>query len=306
MKKAGKLILFLVTVLLPAACNYPELSREELKKLTSIPVTGVKLNRSSTSMAVGSTMTLTAAVLPADATNKHVTWTSSSTATATVDNDGKVAAMAPGSATITVTTDDGKKTATCNLVIPDFVPIAGIEVDGVEWAAYNVDDYQTFAVRPDMYTKFYQFNRAIAWPTTGDVTNWPSSINENANWTTANNPCPTGWRVPTRDEWMALGETGSSWADAGVRGNQVAGRFYGHKHTVCSLPNNMDGCIFLPAVGYRNNIHGSLGSQGSYGYYWSSTQSTTGSGYYLYFTGGYSFLLDTNKEAGLSVRCVKK
>ena len=53
--------------------------------------------------AVGDTATLTAAVLPADATNKAVSWSSSNTAVATVSSDGIVTAVAPGKATITAT-----------------------------------------------------------------------------------------------------------------------------------------------------------------------------------------------------------
>ena len=84
---------------------------------TNIPVTGVSLNKASTTLTVGDTETLTATVAPEDATNKAVTWSSNDSTVATVDESGKVTAVAPGEATITVTTEDGSKTATCTVIV---------------------------------------------------------------------------------------------------------------------------------------------------------------------------------------------
>ena len=81
-----------------------------------IAVTGVTLNKPSTTIIVGNTETLTATVVPAEATNKTVSWTSSDESVATV-SDGVVTAVAVGSATITVTTADGGKTATCAVTV---------------------------------------------------------------------------------------------------------------------------------------------------------------------------------------------
>ncbi len=80
-----------------------------------IPVASVSLNKSTTSLAVGATETLVATVLPADATEKDVTWDSSSTAAATVSSAGLVTAIAEGATT--VTTVDGGKTATCTVSV---------------------------------------------------------------------------------------------------------------------------------------------------------------------------------------------
>ena len=88
-----------------------------VKAPTTIPVTGVSLNKASTTLTVGDTETLTATVAPEDATNKAVTWSSNDSTVATVDESGKVTAVAPGEATITVTTEDGSKTATCTVIV---------------------------------------------------------------------------------------------------------------------------------------------------------------------------------------------
>lgn len=81
-----------------------------------IKVTGVTLDKTSLSLEVGSTYRLTATVYPDNATNKNVTWTSSNSNIATVD-DGLVTAKAAGIAIITVTTEDGGKTASCTVTV---------------------------------------------------------------------------------------------------------------------------------------------------------------------------------------------
>ena len=86
--------------------------------VTPVAVTGVTLNKTSASIVAGTTETLTATVAPDNATNKNVTWTSSNTSVATVDDAGVVTAVAAGTATITVTTEDGGKTATCEVTVP--------------------------------------------------------------------------------------------------------------------------------------------------------------------------------------------
>ena len=83
----------------------------------TVPVTGVSLNKSETTLTVGGTAQLTATVTPTNATNQNVTWESSNPSVATVDESGKVTAVAPGEATITVTTADGNHAATCAVIV---------------------------------------------------------------------------------------------------------------------------------------------------------------------------------------------
>jgi len=79
----------------------------ELKAPEAVLVTSVNLNKTETSLEVGAQEQLTATVLPEDATNKAVTWTTSDPTVATVDENGLVTAVAAGTATITATTTDG-------------------------------------------------------------------------------------------------------------------------------------------------------------------------------------------------------
>lgn len=92
-----------------------------------IKVTGVKLNKSETSILVGDNETLTATVLPENATNQKVTWKSDKPEIATVDANGKVTGVAAGEATITVTTEDGAKTATCKVTVT--IPVTGVTLN---------------------------------------------------------------------------------------------------------------------------------------------------------------------------------
>lgn len=87
-----------------------------------VNVTGVSLNKKSTTLEVGKSETLTASVFPDNATNKTVTWESSDEAIATVAN-GVVSAVSVGSTTITVTTQDGSYSANCNVTVtaPDYL-----------------------------------------------------------------------------------------------------------------------------------------------------------------------------------------
>lgn len=91
-------------------------------KTKPIAVTGVKLNKESASLEVGSTETLNATVSPSTATNKKVTFVSSNDTVATVDSTGKVTAANAGSTDITVTTEDGRKTANCSVTVTEPEP----------------------------------------------------------------------------------------------------------------------------------------------------------------------------------------
>ena len=84
-----------------------------------VSVTGVTLNKTTLKLGKGASETLTATIAPTNATNKKVTWTSSDPAVATVDASGKVTGVANGTATITVTTEDGGYTATCAVEVAD-------------------------------------------------------------------------------------------------------------------------------------------------------------------------------------------
>ena len=114
---------------------------------------------------------------------------------------------------------------------------------------------------------------------------WRSGQNDNL-WQGVNginNPCPSGYRIPTEAEWEA---ERASW----VANDNSTGAF--------TSP------LKLPVAGARSFSNGSLFSAGSGGYYWSSTVSGTISRY-LYFDSGNAYVNANFRAFGLSVRCLK-
>ncbi len=82
-----------------------------------VPATGIILNKVALSLAVGENENLIATVAPDNATNKTVTWTSSDSSVASVDNNGKVTAVKEGTAVITATTEEGGFKDTCTVSV---------------------------------------------------------------------------------------------------------------------------------------------------------------------------------------------
>ena len=99
----------------------------------SVTVTGVTVTPTTAELKVGETKQLSITVEPATATNKNYTCESDKESVATVDNTGLITAVGVGTATITVTTEDGGYTATCSLTVTaGDVPLTGLKVNPSE------------------------------------------------------------------------------------------------------------------------------------------------------------------------------
>jgi hypothetical protein len=110
-------ILALIAII--AALAFTACPQEEDGGGGSNAVTGVILNKTTASIPVGGTETLTATVVPSDAAVKDIVWGSSNKSVATVTQSGVVNAVSVGTATITVITVDGYKTAACAVTVSD-------------------------------------------------------------------------------------------------------------------------------------------------------------------------------------------
>ena len=115
--KAGKAII-------TAECNG---KKAECKVTVTVPITGISLDKSELTLAVGEVSTLKATVTPSDATDKSITWTSSNTSVATV-KDGTITALKGGTTTIVAECSDKK--AECEVTV--IIPVTGISLDKTE------------------------------------------------------------------------------------------------------------------------------------------------------------------------------
>ncbi len=114
---------------------------------------------------------------------------------------------------------------------------------------------------------------------------------DTVQWATANNVCPAGWRLPTKDELQSLINSGYKWTTV----NGVSGCVFG----------SGDNAIFIPAVGYRSSFDGSLLNTVS-GYYWAKDQ-IGGANNHLFIQDGGVTLGNIQLKLGdaLTLRCVK-
>jgi len=180
-----------------------------------------------------------------------------------------------------------------------------VEINGVKWAKFNVNEPGYFADHPYDAGMFYQWNRRMGWSSTNPMINssggdtWDNTGAAGTTWETANDPCPTGWRVPNSAELNTLTETAlvsrlwvTNYLSSGVNG-----------YILTDI--NTGSTLFLPAAGQRYYFNGSLFYVGELGYYWSSTPNSTNA-YRLYFDNGNFGASNYDRAYGLSVRCVKQ
>ena len=170
----------------------------------------------------------------------------------------------------------------------------GVYINGVCWATRNVDKPGTFTAEPEDTGMFYQWNSKVSWSFTDPLT--PSdgtSVwdiywdgNDATTWEKSNNPCPSGWRMPSQSELSSLVSSGYDWKTNG-------GQFGSGSNT-----------LFLPAVGTRFSYDSTLYYAGSWSYYWSSTRTNASTAYHMNFYSGNAYVYIDLRANGFSCRCV--
>ena len=185
-------------------------------------------------------------------------------------------------------------------------PVVGLQGGYVQWGkpgptnwvgAAN-DGVNGFAAAP---TSGNSNSGAIfGWSqTTAADSSWNSNTEENPVKVTANDPCPTGYRVPTRAEWVAVNSnntafrTGPFTSSATEYGSAL---HYGPDASTKSLT--------LPAAGTRNVTNGALYSRGNLGYYWSSTENGSNAYYLRFNSSNVNPATNRYRPFGFSVRCI--
>ncbi|MBQ6302047.1 MAG: Ig-like domain-containing protein [Bacteroidales bacterium] len=126
----------------------------------TVSVTGVSLNNTSLTMTEGETQSLVANVTPENATDKSLSWSSSNNSVATISSDGQVTAVSAGTATITVKTNDGGKTATCTVTVKaKVISVTGVSLDKYYLTLTEDETYNlTATVTPENAT-----NKSVTW-----------------------------------------------------------------------------------------------------------------------------------------------
>ena len=282
-----------------------------------IPVESITIDKTEMTLSIGETYALSATVLPENASNKKVTWSSSDEEVATVSSTGVVTGVAFGSAIITVRTSDGGKTATCSVTVKDDSPSlpAPEMVDlglSVKWASFNLgasipEEYGDYYAWGETETKdcydmaSYKFNMGEWNTVTKYCTNPDNGYNGFVDGKTTLEPeddvahvkLGGNWRMPTLAEWVEMQENCSyTWTKInGISGRQYTSKINGNS-------------IFLPAGGAWNDSNQS--GKNSSGQYWSSSLYSESSdhAHYIYFGQYTGYNMQYMRQSGKSIRPV--
>ena len=127
----------------------------------AIKVASIILKKSTDSLKVGQMDYLNTIVYPSVSTDQTVTWTTSNSKIATVDDNGNVTAISVGTATITATTEDGNKTASCKITVSPAVKVTKITLSkSKDTLTVGCYDYLNAMVTPNNAT-----NQSVKWTT---------------------------------------------------------------------------------------------------------------------------------------------
>ncbi|MBR6858964.1 MAG: Ig-like domain-containing protein [Bacteroidales bacterium] len=245
-------------------------------------VTGISLTPKSLGLLEGRSHLLIATILPDNAYNQTLEWTSYNEAVATVDDSGLVTAISEGTASIYVNATDGSgKYAVCRVTVFREVVDLGLSI---KWAMCNLSD-TGLVNAPDIYGDYYAWGEtetksSYLWSNYKWADGSPKTLtkyNTNSSYGTVDGKTvleagPDGddvasrilggkWRMPTNEEWQELRKNCKwTWTSLnGVNGMRITS----------NQPGYTDTWIFLPAAGqWRGDSTTSVGHEG---YYWSSS-----------------------------------
>ncbi|MBR4826748.1 MAG: Ig-like domain-containing protein [Bacteroidales bacterium] len=313
--------------------------RAVLGERPEVSVTGISLDRETITLSVGMMKHLNASVLPQNAGDIALDWTSADESIAAVDKDGNVTGVAIGTTAVTVKTVEGNHTATCTVIVKDESELAANPVDlglpsGVLWADRNVG-----ATTPEDYGEYYAWgeidpyylpghaqdnpcmdwrtgkeagynNMSYRWYENGDNskrTKYGVEHGKNLDLKdydyeddAARQNMGGEWRIPTVEEWEEL-----------LNPQYCSKSFETVNGVIClkvtsKMPGYTDKSILLPVAGIREDRE--LRDVGKKSNYWTSSlfsQPSMGNAYHMNTALGPT-MIDTTPRCsyGFSVHAV--
>lgn len=219
----------------------------------------------------------------------------------------------------------------CNLKVPVRPNIAcGANIATNVWKSFmchNLGSANTFAdpLTPswEINGGYWQWGRLGADPSVWQTANTPNFVHgpsgtsgfeanaagfnfwsqepaPNDNWLdnskTINDPCPFGYRLPTKAQWQGVLDNNTGMNVGSFTSsvtNYGSGRFFGVG-------------LFLPTAGFRDQTTGALLNRGNAGAYWSSTQGNNDTGGYLLFSSSVVLTSFEDRIIGSSIRCISE
>lgn len=214
-----------------------------------VAVTSVAVSPTALSVSVDATGTLGRTIAPSNASNQSVTWTSSNTNIARVDGNGVVTGVATGTATITVRTADGGKTATANVTVtPKTSSTAGVNGRLTRQVWTNVSGsnlsylraHGAFPNSPNSTSQVTSFAGPSNWgdnygdkiygyirpQTSGSYTFWITSDDESELWLSTDQNASNKVLVARAPAYTNPGELTKHAQQKSSTINLVAGRYY--------------------------------------------------------------------------------
>lgn len=216
-------------------------------------------------------------------------------------------------------TDDANYNTTTKTVKINVTPLPVTDIDGnvyhivtIGTQDWMVENLKTTKYRDGTPILNITDNTAWAQLTTGaycwynnDATTHKSTYGALYNWYTVvdiRNLCPTGWHVPTDDEWLTLTNYLKGQSIAGGKLKETGTT---HWHSPNTGATNETGFTALP--GGARDPFGSFFNLGNSGFWWSTTEQDANSVWYpyIFYNDVIAFRTYSDKKLGLSVRCVR-
>lgn len=155
------------------------------------------------------------------------------------------------------------------------IPADFVMIGGARWAKYNVGAPNTFVENEQDYGLYYQWGQKVGWSKSGtpdpEGSTWVTGSNSATSWTSANNPCPSGYAVPTVAQYNAL-------IAACTLSEETVGGINGRKFTA----TEGGATLFFPYAGYYSSQAPVVGTEPTgattTGNYWTADPNSTSFG----------------------------